>query len=115
MATSKWSHTTAKKMPQSNAPDAVIGVGTTDSNSFGSIINGDLTVNSSWSHNPVITATDTVIEVNDLVVTHEDFQDLLTLVRMLRSLPEEHDLKREFRMQQAVDRLRGKNEDSSNS
>lgn len=103
-------------MPQSNAAQmtAGTGLGTTASISSGSIINGDLTVNSSWSH-PVISATDTVIKVNDLVVTHDDFQDLLTLVRMIRDLPEEHELKREFRMQQAVDRLRGNNEDSSNS
>jgi len=99
MATSKWSPTTAKKTPQSNS--------VTNIQHAGPSIYGNLTISSSVGAGHTFANTVPALQLGEIRLEISDLQDLLTLVRMIKNLPQDHSLKQEFHMQQAQDRLQG--------
>lgn len=94
----KWYHTIVKKMLPSNTQSAWVTNSSTHNN---------ITVASNILSgiNAASVATTSAIRIHDVEVTVEDLRDLLTVIRMIRYLPAEHELKQEFLTQQAVDKL----------
>lgn len=100
----KWYHTIVKKMPQSNTQSAWITNSSTHNNITSNILSG-INAASVATTSEVVAATTSAIRIHDVEVTVEDLRDLLTVIRMIRDLPAEHELKQEFLTQQAVDKL----------